>query len=45
MIWIWSGLPATARNSQSRHARASSDYPAFNSAKRVKVVSRNQQYR
>src|SRR5260221_4162608 len=24
MIWIWPGLPATARMSQSRHARASS---------------------
>jgi hypothetical protein len=24
MIWSWSGLPAAARSSQSRHARASS---------------------
>jgi hypothetical protein len=43
MIWICSGLPATARNSQSRHARASSEYPAFISANRVKVASRSQQ--
>ena len=43
MIWICGGAPATARNSQSRQARASPWYPALKSASSVKVASRSQQ--
>jgi hypothetical protein len=45
MICTWSGLPATARTSQSRQAAASSKKPAPVRAVSSKALSRSQQKR